>query len=146
MRPGELEQYIRAHIPLSKSMAAAVVSVAPEQVVLEAPLAPNINHRATVFGGSAAALAILAGWSLLHVRLAAEGVAARLVIQRNTMEYLQPIAGPFTARASLERPERWQHFTAMLARKHKARVGVRAVLEHAGQVVGRFGGEFVALA
>jgi len=34
----------------------------------------------------------------------------------------------------------------MLARRHKARVGVRAVLEHAGQVVGRFGGEFVALA
>jgi hypothetical protein len=33
----------------------------------------------------------------------------------------------------------------MLARKGKARVTVTAVLEHAGEVVARFTGEFVAL-
>jgi len=141
----ELEQYIHEHIPLSRAMAVSVVSVGEEAVVLQAPLEPNINHRETVFGGSASALAILASWSLLHVRLRALGIPDRLVIQRNTMEYERPILGQFTARSSLQRPDRWQQFIAMLARKGKARVTVSSVLEHSGQVVGRFTGEFVAL-
>jgi thioesterase domain-containing protein len=143
--PIELEQYLHAHIPLSKAMAVSVVSVEQSTVVLRAPLAPNINHRETVFGGSASALAILAAWSLLHTRLHAEGIASRLVIQRNTMEYEQPIHGEFTAQSTLEQPASWQQFTRTLARKGKSRIAVVSVLRHDGQVVGRFTGEFVAL-
>lgn len=145
MLPVELTRYIHGHIPLSSAMGITVVSVAESAVILQAPLAPNINHQQSVFGGSAAALAILASWALLHVRLRAEGVAERVVIQRNTMEYRHPILGAFTARATLEHPERWRHFTAALARKGKARVTVSAVLEHLDRVAGTFTGEFVAL-
>lgn len=144
MQPVELEHYLHAHIPLSLAMEVSVVSVQPDAVVLRAPLAPNINHRETVFGGSASALAILAAWSLLHTRLRDDGLASRLVIQRNTMEYLQPIAGEFTATSSVD-PAAWPPFIRMLARKAKARIAVSSVLEHGGQVVGRLMGEFVAL-
>jgi thioesterase domain-containing protein len=143
--PLELEQYLHAHIPLSKAMAVEVVSIADGAVVLRAPLAPNTNHRQTVFGGSASALAILAAWSLLHVRLRAAGIANRLVIQRNTMDYRRPIRGDFTARAALAEERQWARFSATLARRHKARIAVTAVLEHAGEVAGTFSGEFVAL-
>ena len=146
MDAGELTQYLHEHMPLSKAMGVSVVSIEENAVTLRAPLEPNINHRQSVFGGSASALAILAGWALLHVRLHAEGVPDRLVIQRNSMEYQQPILGQFTARATLERPDRWRQFMAMLARKGKARVTVSAVLEHADQVVGRFTGQYVAFA
>lgn len=145
MLPTELEQYLHAHIPLSRAMAVSVASVEPHEVVLAAPLAPNINHRETVFGGSASALAILAAWSLLHTRLRSEGISSRLVIQRNTMEYEQPILGDFTARSFLQQPAQWEQFKRLLARRGKARVAVSSVLEHAGQVVGRLTGEFVAL-
>jgi len=141
----ELAQYIHEHIPLTKLMGVSVVSVDQHALILQAPLAPNVNHRHTVFGGSASALAILAGWALLHVRLRSQGFADRLVIQRNAMEYEHPITGEFTARATLEHPDRWSAFTAMIARKGKARIGVLAVLEHMGRVVARFNGEFVAL-
>ena len=144
--PRELERYLHEHIPLSRAMEASVVAVLRDEVSLAAPLAPNINHRDTVFGGSAAALAMLAGWSLLHVRLRAEGSEARLVIQRNTMEYQRPIAGDFTARAALAHPQRWQQFMATLARRGKARIAVTALLEQGGQIAGRLSGEFVALA
>jgi thioesterase domain-containing protein len=143
--PGELERYLHEHIPLSKAMAVAVVAVDESAVVLQAPLAPNTNAGETVFGGSASALAILAAWSLLHVRLRAKGVANRLVIRRSTMEYERPIPGAFTARAQFEDAQRWQRFTHMLARKGKARITMSAVLEHAGGIVGRLSGEFVAI-
>jgi len=142
----QLEHYLHEHIPLSRAMAVSVLAVSREQVRLAAPLAPNINHRDTVFGGSAAALAMLAAWSLLHTRLAAEGRAARLVIQRNTMEYERPIAGDFSARAALEEPGRWQQFTDTLARRGRARIGVTALLEYSGAIAGRLSGQFVALA
>ena len=144
MSPTELEKYLHAHIPLSVAMQVSVVSVDDEAVVLAAPLAPNINHRETVFGGSASAVAILCAWSLLHTRLVGEGIASRLVIQRNSMSYELPIDGRFTARAFLDQPTDWPAFVRMLARKGKARIAASAVLEYRGQVVGRFSGEFVA--
>ena len=78
-------------------MQVTVLEASLQQVVLTAPLAPNINHRETVFGDSASAVAILAAWSMLHLGLTAEGLGSRLVIQRNTMDYLMPIDGSFTA-------------------------------------------------
>jgi thioesterase domain-containing protein len=142
--PADLERYIHEHIPLSNAIGVSVLSVEEDTVALQAPLAPNINHRQTVFGGSASAVAILAGWALLHVRLHSEGIANRLVIQRNTMEYQHPIDGQFAARSMLAYPDRWKPFLAMLVRKGKARVSVLAVLEHTDRVAGRFSGEFVA--
>ena len=141
----ELEDYLHEHIPLSAAMQVTVGALGPDAVVLRAPLAPNINHRDTVFGGSACALAILAAWSLLHMRLRSEGIAARLVIQRNTMDYALPILGEFTASSALEAPDQWPRFMRTFARMGKARASVVAVLAADGLVVGRLTGEFVAL-
>lgn len=145
MEPRELERYLHQHIPLSAAMAVSVRSADVTSVVLHAPLGPNINHRETVFGGSASALAILAAWALLHVRLRSEGIQSRVVIQRNTMEYLEPIAGAFGARASLPQPPEWARFMRVLTRKGKGRIAVPAVVERETSVVGKFVGEFVAL-
>jgi thioesterase domain-containing protein len=145
MSPSELEQYLHEHIPLSKAMQVSVVEVEEESVVLSAPLAPNVNHRETVFGGSISAIAILAAWSLLHTRLRHAGIISRLVIQRNTMDYDLPIEGDFTVRSALQNPGHWEPFLRMLARKGKARISVVSVLEHGGREAGHFTGEFVAL-
>jgi thioesterase domain-containing protein len=144
-RPAELERYLHDHIPLSKAMRVSVSSVTDDAVVLRAPLEPNINHRETVFGGSASALAILSAWSLLHLRLVRAGVSGRLVIQRNTMDYDRPIPGAFSARASIADPAKWPAFLRTLARRGKARITVASLLAHDGQIAGRFSGEFVAL-
>lgn len=60
MNPQALEQYLHDHIPLSKAMQVSVLEASQERVILMAPLAPNINHTESVFGGSASAVATLA--------------------------------------------------------------------------------------
>lgn len=125
-------------------MQVAVVEASLHQVVLSAPLAPNINHRETVFGGSASAVAILAAWSMLHLRLSAQGLGSRLVIQRNTMDYLAPIDGTFTAVAQAPAPQAWQPFTRMLQRKGLGRIAQTSALHYQGQPAGQLTGEFVA--
>ncbi|MDX1588642.1 MAG: thioesterase domain-containing protein [Oleiphilaceae bacterium] len=142
----EIQDYLHRHIPLSEVMGVAVVSTGSDEVVLSAPLAPNINHRATVFGGSASAVATLAAWTYLHLRLRESGVPGQLVIQRNSMNYEQPIPGDFQARARLVQPEKWPAFIRMLSRRGRARIRVEALLEYQGGKSGHFTGEFVALA
>ena len=146
MNEQALQQYLYDHIPLSKAMQVEVKRVHADEVTVAAPLAPNINHRDTIFGGSASAVAILAAWSLVHTRLRSAGIESRLIIQSNTMHYDLPIAGDFTARAFIEQADAWQHFVRMLTRKGKARITVSSVLEYNGAQVGRLSGEFVALA
>ena len=130
---------------MSKAMQVSVVEAGTASVVLNAPLVPNINHRETVFGGSSSAVAILAAWSLLYLRLKVAGLSSRLVIQRNTMTYERPISGTFTARSTIATEAAWESFTRMLLRKGRARIAVSCVIEYAGQSVGHFEGEFVAL-
>ena len=143
--PVELEQYLHDHIPLSKAMQVSVLAVQPDYVTLSAPLPPNINHRDTVFGGSAAAVAVLAAWSLVHTRLVAAALPSRLVIQRNTMQFAMPITGTFTARSFFPDERLWERFTLMLKRRGKARIAVSCALGFADQEAGWFEGEFVAV-
>ena len=145
MQPKELERYLHDHIPLSAAMGVEAIEASAQGITLAAPLAPNINHRDTVFGGSASALAILAGWSLVHVRLASAESSYRIVIQRNTVEYPSAMLGRFSARARLAEPGSWDRFMLMLRSKGRARICVRAVLESEGVEAGIFEGVFVAI-
>lgn len=145
MSAGELESYLHTHIPLSQAMGVSVTEVCPESVTVTAPLEPNINHRATVFGGSASAVAVLAAWSLLHLRVRDAELNAHLVIQRNTMEYDRPINGAFAARAELADPYRWDLFRRTLQRRGRARIRVDSVLSCDGDAAARLQGDFVAL-
>jgi thioesterase domain-containing protein len=140
-----LERYLHEQIPLSAAMGVGVRVARPEWVQLTAPLAPNVNHADTVFGGSAAALATLSGWALLHVRLGREPLHARLVIQRSSMEYERPIAGDFAADCRFADEAAWARFRATLLRHGRARLRLDASLVHAGQPAAAFSGDFVAL-
>lgn len=140
-----IKHYLYEHIPLSRAMQVEVQHADPERVVLSAPLAPNINHRETVFGGSASALAILSAWTLLYVRLQEAGLSVRVVIQRNSMQYQQAIPDAFEAVASISDNQAWQRFLHVLSRKRRARIHLTATLFCAGRKVGEMEGDFVAL-
>lgn len=141
----EIERYLHSHIPITVPMGVHVSAAAPERVELGAPLAPNINHRATVFGGSTAALAVLAAWSLLHLRLQHCGSEAKLVIQRSSVSYEKPITGDFTAWCELRDEALWQRFHRTLQRHSRARMTLRAYVMQGHLRAASFEGDFVAL-
>jgi len=142
---GSLQKYLHEHIPLSKAMGVEGLEATVNGVKLSAPLFPNINHRETVFGGSASAVAILSAWSLLYLRLKNENINSRIVIQRSTMTYECPIADMFTASSVVRDPAAWFKFVNMLRRKNRARVKVISILHCRDRKVGNLEGDFVAL-
>ena len=140
-----IQAYLYEQIPLSRAIAVQVREVTNNLVILAAPLKPNINHRSTVFGGSASALAILSAWTLVNFRLNSEGIKTRLVIQKNTMSYDKPITSDFEAICSLPDRQVWSRFTNILQKKQKSRITINSLLKCQGQPVGEFTGVFVAL-
>ena len=140
-----LERYLHQQIPLSAAMGVRVRVATPERVHLAAPLGPNVNHNETIFGGSAAALATLAAWSLLHTRIARAELHARLVIQRSSMEYELPIPGDFDAVCRFTDEAAWERFRATLVRRGRARLTLAAHLLYQARRMAAFEGDFVAM-
>ena len=122
-----------------------MLSIEDDALTLEAPLGPNINHRDSVFGGSASSVAILAAWAFLHQKIQSEGISTVLVIQRNDMTYDVPITDSFQARAQMSVAGNWPRFIRMLRNKGKARIQMTTELEFKGVIAGVFTGVFVAV-
>ena len=141
----KLQQYLHDHIPISAAMGVRVAEASDEGVRLTAPLDLNINHRSTVFGGSAAAIGILAGWTLLHVRLGHAGRGSRIVIQRSTIEYSDPIDGDFEAVAIAPELDEWERFSRLLDRRGRSRIDIRTEMRRNGAVLGECVGTYVVL-
>ena len=135
MNLDEITAYLHAHIPITRSLGAVAVARDPAGLTLAAPLGANLNHRGTAFGGSMSALAILAGWGLVHLALRERGLETRLVIQRSAMEFLAPVEGDFAATATLPAPEDWDRFVATLSRHGRGRVTLAAAVT-CGSVLG----------
>lgn len=140
-----LEQYLHDHIPITQAMGVSVVAVDEAGVRLAAPFEPNINHRNTIFGGSAATLAILSAWTLVHVHLNAASLPSRIVIQRGDVDYLHPLNGDFEAFCPAPQPEQWGRFLRALQRRGRARIILKAELHGDGRLAGRFEGAYVAM-
>lgn len=145
MTKDELRQYMFTRIPLSEAMGVDIVAAAAESVVLSAPLAPNVNHQGTVFGGSASAVALLSAWALLHLRLTREQLDTGIVVKKYTMTYDRPMPTDFTATTTIDDAEVWSVFLHALRRRGRARISAVATLRCNGVQTGKLQGEFVAL-
>jgi thioesterase domain-containing protein len=141
----EITRYLHEHIPLTRHLGAVVEAWDGTSIRLGAPLAPNLNHRSTAFGGSLSALAILSGWALVHLSLRDRGIDARVVIQRTELDFQEPVDGDFTATSALPPAADWERFLATLRRHRRARIAVSSTLEAGSGVGGEHRGTYVAV-
>ncbi len=141
----ELETYLHSKIPLSSAMGVRVLKATTDEIRLLVPLKPNLNHLNTVFGGSASAAAILAGWALVNMRLDAFDPRPELVIQANQLQYLKPIFCDFEVTTEPIDDGAWRAFERSLQRKGRGRIQAGSFLTSEGERCCEFSGTFVAL-
>lgn len=145
MKAGSLQKYLHERIPITKAMGVEVLEATLDSVILAAPLSQNINHRNTVFGGSASAVAILSAWSLIYLRLKYGNIDRRIVIHKSAMTYEHPITDRFTASSRVCDLLSWEKFISTLKRKNLARVKINSILHCKERRVGELQADFVAL-
>jgi thioesterase domain-containing protein len=142
LKEKELKVYLHEQIPASKLLEVDVKSCSQSNIELTAPLEPNINHKNTVFGGSLSVLAILAGWSLVYMRL--NGIRNEIVIQESSMSYLKAANGSFCATSSYEGSVAWSKFNRSFTKRGRGRIQVESNVLCGGELVATFRGTYVA--
>jgi len=140
-----LQDFLYREIPISRHMELQVVEASPQIVRLRFGLEANLNHCSTAFGGSISTASILAAFSIVSLTVAEQKPAALVVVRSNEIEYLHPVDSDFEAIAISPRPEEWNRFHSMLARKGKGRIRIQSQVETNGIVCARLSGVFVAI-
>lgn len=145
MKLDDLTRFLHEQIPISRHLGVSVLSYDGRSLRLSAPLSSNVNHASTAFGGSLSAVAILAGWTLLHLKLRELKLDdAHLVIQRSEIDFREPVDTDLIAVATLPDEADWVRFLATLRRHRRARVRVRGDLDGGARAAGSFEGVYVA--
>lgn len=137
-----LQRTLHAEIPLTQAMDISVVAYDGKQLRLAAPLAPNINHKHTAFGGSLYSLSVLCGWAMLHLKLAEAGLHKHIVVQEANIRYLLPVDSDMQAECVLD-DSALQKCLRTLNKHGRARLDLDVVIRHNGQPAVEFAGRYV---
>ncbi len=142
--PAEIENYLHEKIPLTRWMGVRVGFGPAGELVVSAPEAVNHNHLGTIFGGSLSALATVAGYTFLWLKLG--DADAHVVIQEGHAVFHQPVTGEFHARVHEPDAAAWETFQRQYLRRGKGRMtlSVEVTGENGAKGMG-FRGVFVAL-
>ncbi|MHA6197864.1 YiiD C-terminal domain-containing protein [Pseudomonas wadenswilerensis] len=141
-----LQDVLHQDIPLTREMDLHVLDWEDQRLRLRLPLAPNVNHKSTMFGGSLYCGAVLVGWGWLHLRLREAGIDdGHIVIQEGAISYPLPVTG--AAIAVCEAPEEkvWKRFVSTYQRYGRARLTLhtRIFNENAELPAVAFDGQYV---
>lgn len=120
--PDELEAAMHQLIPISRHLGVSLVSYAGDSLTVSAPFDKNYNHQLSAFGGSLFAVAVLAGWGLVQLKLSERQLDCNTVISKAEASYLKPIYEDLRCTALL--PEGSDRLLDQLAEDGRARMHI----------------------
>lgn len=142
----DLEAVLHHDIPLTREMGIQVLGWQNHQLRLRLPLAPNINHKSTLFGGSLYCGAVLAGWGWLYLRLKEAGIDdGHIVIQDGQISYPLPVRRDGVAVCEGKDEASWEKFIKLYQRRGRARMtlNTRIMADGSEETAVEFVGQFV---
>lgn len=143
MTPAELQTFLNDQIPLTKALAVRVIEASEERVELRAKLEPNRNHLGTAFGGSLAAVAILAGYAWIFQALERRGHDVRVILKSSAIDYLKPVNEDLRAICLAPPAGELEKAIHLFEKKGVGRLRLNSSIEIAAGVACRLAGEFV---
>ncbi len=135
------------NIPLVENMQLQLQTISSHRITATAPIAPNINDKSTVFGGSSAALMTICGWSLIKYQLESYQLANDVVIHQSKLRWNQAQTDDLIITATTESDINWTDLITTLKNKNRStKIKVNCeVLNQANQVCSQMQGSYVIL-
>jgi len=127
----EFEAQIKQWIPLASDLQFTLQSFEDNSITLTAPFEKNRNDKNTVFAGSQASLALLAGWSLATLSFNHCGVTSVAAMQTE-MSYLKPIRADVLVKAVFAEEANIEACENILDKKGRAKISVLVELFEQG--------------
>lgn len=138
-----LERALHELIPISAHMGIGVTAYDGRQLTLSAPLANNINHQKSAFGGSLFSVAALAGWGILQLKMSELALDTNTVIADGDVSYRRPVFSDFTC--TVELPDSWPRFVARLQESGKAGIDLAPTIHVDDKLAMKFSGNYVVM-
>lgn len=135
---------LRSQVPLIAHMGVDVISWDGRTVVVEAPLAPNLNTHGTAFGGSLYNVAAMTGWSAVHLTLMDAGHTPSVWVVKGEIEYKTPVRGVLRGTATVSDEVR-AHLIAGYENKGRVKVAIDVLIREGEQDAVLFNGVFAAM-
>lgn len=136
----ELQRAWREGIPVAAAMGVEVASFDGDELVVRAPLAPNINVHGTAFAGSLFSVCVLTCWGAAWLIAKQRGLEGDIVAKSSRIEYRRPVAEPILCRCRFD-----SDAAARLGARdgeHTVTVPLRSAIEARGATAVRFEGAF----
>ena len=87
----ELVDYLHRNVPITEVMRISAGTRTEASLSLRAPLAPNINDKQSVFGGTLASLCTLTAWAVASLICREAKIVADLGVAESQIRYLTPV-------------------------------------------------------
>jgi len=138
-----LQSVLHNEIPITRAMEISVAHCDALKIELNAPLAPNINHKCTAFGGSLYSIAVLCGWSFVYHQMKLNNLSGHIVIQHSEVNYRHPVDGTINAVCEMIDEKTLSRFIKTYQRKERARIKLQVKILFAGEKALDFYGHYV---
>ncbi|WP_111656964.1 YiiD C-terminal domain-containing protein [Isoalcanivorax indicus] len=139
-----LAERVRGAIPLTRHLDFSFTRWHPGDLLLAAPLAPNVNDKGTFFAGSQAALLTLGGWALTTLEGEARVPQVDVVAAESSLQYVAPLASDATLHIQASEDD-LSRFARRLVRRGRARLAISATLSSpSGEIAARFTAHYLA--
>lgn len=135
------------NIPLVNQMQLQLLSISDNELSASAPIAPNINDKSTVFGGSSAALMTISGWTLIKYHLESHQLKHDVVIHKAQTNWKQAQYDDLIIQVKTRKLINWHELIEQLNRKNRTtKVTIEChVLNQANQVCSVMSADYVIL-
>ena len=134
----------REQLPLAAAMQARIARLDSEVLVVSAPLAANVNHMGTAFGGSLQTLGTLTGWAVTVIT-AGEDSDCSVIVRNAHARFHRPVTSDLVAECALPDEAATSSFQRQLARRGRALLRVEVQLPADDGLGVEFRGEFAAV-
>ena len=138
-----LQKILNEEIPITRALGISVDYLTENSIILSAPLANNINHKSTAFGGSLYSVAVLAGWAMIYSILDSLNLHAHIVIHESDIQYLKPVNQDIQASCKIINHSEFDKKIKLFKRKGISRIMLNVEVKNSGQLAVRFTGQYV---
>jgi thioesterase domain-containing protein len=143
----DLQELIVGDMPITKYLQFSIDRYDENGLVLSAPLAPNVNHRGTAFGGSISMMATLAGYGMTLLILEDFGIPYHIVVQKGNISFNKPVKNNFKVICSHPKKDDHDKFKKMFLQKGMGRIYQHCTIQEIENNVDAvsFNGAYVAI-
>lgn len=138
-----LQDVLHTEIPLTKAMNISVAGYDGKELILAAPIRPNINHKCSAFGGSLYSVAVLSGWGLIYLKLMEQQISGHIVIFNSDISYHHPVDRDFQVSCRMPEATDFDRFLDMFHKKGKSRINLQSQIFKDKKIAVTFNGNYV---